>query len=198
MVLHAYGGAPASLDEVADDWPHELSIEHATDARTLLFFVHPRCPCTSASIDELASLLQSLREEHRPEVRVVVRMPTGVDGDDASTNDWSDSRLRTRLAKLASAPLIDDQGGELALRFGATASGVVLLYDSNGACCYRGGITSSRGHRGPSLARRTLRSILEGTVATGRAPVFGCALHGPEDQCCAPNTSDTPDQWSSK
>jgi len=40
-----------------DRWPASSSLQRAPGASTLVMFVHPRCPCSQASISELAVLL---------------------------------------------------------------------------------------------------------------------------------------------
>lgn len=176
-VLHSYGGQDAPTDAVVNHWVDVSELGPTSDATTMLFFVHPKCPCTSASIDELAELLRELDASKRPDLRVVIRTPERSE----IALEWKEEALRGRLAALPNSTLIDDQGGAIARAFGANTSGLLLMFNDAGELTYRGGVTASRGHRGPSTARKTLSQVLNGTHTFGDAPVFGCALF---DETC--------------
>src|SRR5262245_14064773 len=48
---------PGAAGSPGPDWPGGSLIERKTDRPTLLMFVHPRCPCTRASLGELEQIL---------------------------------------------------------------------------------------------------------------------------------------------
>ena len=56
-ILLNYEKTPGVLANAPSQWPSETSIERHPDFMTLLMFVHPHCPCTRASIGELAILM---------------------------------------------------------------------------------------------------------------------------------------------
>lgn len=88
-----------------------------------------------------------------------------------------------KISELPGAGLVWDDGGLEAKRFGATTSGTVLLYDSEGKLLFQGGVTGSRGHEGDNYGldelRRALTARLPGEDKErirGALPVFGCAF----------------------
>src|SRR5262245_2552832 len=56
-VLWNYGTTPGIAGEPPLQWPRGSAIERNPRKLILLMFAHPQCPCTHASIDELARIL---------------------------------------------------------------------------------------------------------------------------------------------
>jgi hypothetical protein len=155
-------GAPAA-------WPLESRLQRSPDRATLILFAHPKCPCTHASVTELARLLARMHE--RVEARVAIVRPASAPAD------WDDTELVARAVSIPGATVSRDEGGVEAARFGVKASGHVILYDRSGRRIFSGGITSSRGHEGESFGLRRIDSLLTTGVADrADAPVFGCAF----------------------
>ncbi|HEV7281783.1 MAG TPA: hypothetical protein VGN57_16395 [Pirellulaceae bacterium] len=157
-----------------EKWPQDSGLERATDRPTLLFFVHPRCPCTKASIRQLESLVggDELTLRQRPRLIAVATLPANA------SEEWRSTTIMQDIARLPNAFVTWDVGGIEASRFGAAASGTVLLYDSDGARLFDGGITASRGHEGPSAGCDRLAAALrhEDRSCPHPTPVFGCRL----------------------
>jgi hypothetical protein len=155
----------------------------------LLMFVHPHCPCTQASLGELAEILA--REPGKSHAVIVFVNPPGAEAD------WSQTALRKKAATIPNLRLVDDDG-TLARQFGAETSGHVVLYDTDGKLVFSGGITRSRGHEGESPGRRAICARLEGTAsdAPAETPVFGCPLFTSGacagTQCSADRTGKLP------
>jgi hypothetical protein len=174
-LLH-YKAAPGEAHRPPRRWPQESALRpHPGGQGTLVLFAHPKCPCTQASVSELARLAAGPGRDLG--VRLVVVRPTDV------TEDWDDSALRARAGTIPGAVVVPDDAGVEATRFRATASGFVVLYDASGRLRFSGGLTSSRGHEGDSFGRRRVLAVLAGqTPDRDDAPVFGCSLgitHGP-------------------
>jgi hypothetical protein len=150
-------------------WPKESVVHPARDRPTLLLFSHPRCPCTRASLEELARLLARVGE--RVQAHVILRDYDSLAADPEFSDLWRQA---------ASIPFVTvraDPGGRESGLFGAETSGHVVLYDRDGQLTYSGGITSSRGHVGDNLGRSTLKALIFGEpAAVGVVPVFGCPL----------------------
>jgi hypothetical protein len=137
-----------------------------------VLFAHPKCPCTHASVTELARMLARLHDQ--VEARVAVVRPAAVPAD------WDDTELVARALAIPGATVSRDEGGVEAARFGVKASGHVVVYDRNGRRLFSGGITSSRGHEGESFGIQRIHSLLTTGVADrADAPVFGCAFDEP-------------------
>jgi hypothetical protein len=153
-------------------WPAAAPLEQTPGRATVLMFAHPHCPCTRASVAELARLMARFGD--RLTAYVLVVQPHGT-GD-----DWMDTALRDRAAAIPGVRALVDRGGVEAARFGALTSGLTLLYDRRGRLVFSGGLTASRGHEGPSFGQRRIVSLLTtGTADRHDAPVFGCALRNP-------------------
>jgi hypothetical protein len=174
-VLLRYKTNPGEAERPPVLWPRESRLQGPSGRQaTLVLFAHPQCPCTHASVSELARLMSSVSEQLTAQV-VIVR-PSGV------AEKWDDTELLRRAATVPRVAVIRDEGGAEALRFRALASGLVLLYDGQGRLRFAGGITSSRGHEGDSFGRRRILAVLAGaSVDREDAPVFGCALGIKED-----------------
>jgi hypothetical protein len=146
----------------------------------VLMFVHPKCPCSWASMSAFAEIVA--RNQGRVDVEIVFVKAPGAGAD------WEKTSLWNAATQIGGARVrIDD--GTLARQFGAETSGHVVLYDENGHLLFSGGITRSRGHEGESVGRRTICAILAGgAVGCQKTPVFGCPLFASEG-CYGPSKS---------
>lgn len=157
------------IPESVPEWPPDPNLELASDRPTLLLFVHPRCPCTAASIAELDRVLSDAPDAFR--AYALFPVPTGT------AEFGMDGPNYTAAGRLPGITRLRDRGGDLSRRFGAQVSGTVLAYRADGALLFRGGMTASRGHEGPSTGALALRSLSRGEApAQSSTPVFGCTL----------------------
>jgi hypothetical protein len=187
MLDYEFDAAPVVSSQSA--WPEHTRLSRDRSRPTLLMFVHPRCPCSRASLAELERLQAECGD--RVLMQIIVARPAGLDG---AEND----SLMPRIRQLPSATIVLDEGGREAQIFGAAASGETLLFSASGELLFRGGITASRGHEGESVGRAAIASLIHsGNAAQCRTPVFGCGLlnrspekPGPET-LCQPSTPPT-------
>jgi hypothetical protein len=166
-VLWRYAAAAGPPSIAPAVWPAGSRLPRAADGATLVMFVHPRCACSRASLDDLAHLMS------RVPVHAVIAfiVPRGVEPG------WKHSGLYDQAARLPGAVIADDEGGVESRRFGAATSGATLLYDARGALLFAGGITDVRGHAGDSFGEERMVALLSGGAADRRdSPVFGCRL----------------------
>lgn len=151
------------------DWPVGTTLSRETGKGTLLLFAHPRCPCTRATLSELARLMTPLPKDLS--TTVVFLHPEGVE------DSWSQTELWRRAQELPGVRVMRDDGGVETARFGARTSGQILFFDGAGVLRYRGGLTPSRGHEGDSAGKDALAALLKGESSkVTDAKVFGCAL----------------------
>jgi hypothetical protein len=136
--------------------------------------VHPQCPCTQASLSELARLLTKCGG--RVEVFILMFVPR------RAGHGWRPTARLRDLATMPGVHLLDDPAGEEAGRFGARTSGLIALYGQDGQLRFRGGITSARGHEGDNEGRRALLDLIQGNERSRlrEIPVFGCPLFPPQ------------------
>ncbi len=186
-ILWHYAAQPGERAPAPARWPAASSLTRDPTHATLVMFVHPRCPCSHASLVELGHLVARVRG--RVAAHVAVVRPTGV--DDA---DFAHGELRSLAASLPEVRLVDDVGGVEARRFGAETSGATLVYETDGALAFSGGLTSVRGHEGDSFGQERIVALLSGQRPDrADSPVFGCPLddHSPppdEQQAHSPPT----------
>lgn len=177
VLLH-YEFTAGEVRGVPKLWPSEAQIPRANDQPTLLLFAHPRCPCTRATMGELATLIA-----HCPglvDTRVIFFRPHGSDETWARTDLW-----RTAQA-IPGVRVYSDEAAVEACKFNATTSGQVVLYDAQGHLMFSGGITSSRGHEGDNTGlSAVIDLLLHRPVAPQATPVFGCPLQAATSKCGA-------------
>jgi hypothetical protein len=169
--------ATAATTTAPAQWPAHARIVRATDRPTLVMALHPDCPCSRASVNELSVLLA--RAHQRPAVQVIVCRPDGAPAG------WDDSDLVRSARAIPGATVSTDDGGADAAAFGATTSGQVVLFDAQGRVLFTGGITDGRGHEGDNpgldaalaaLGEPNASSAVAGPPAMRATPVYGCPL----------------------
>ena len=167
-----YEHSPGDPATAPERWPAASGLEHSPDRATLVMVAHPRCPCTRASVHELARLMGRVAGRVTAHV-LVVRPSDAPDG-------WEKNDLWRAAADIPGVDVIDDDDGAETSRFGALTSGQVVLYAASGRLLFAGGITASRGHEGDNTGRDALVALVTGTDDVPRAtPVYGCALTTP-------------------
>ena len=163
----------AGEDAVAPPtWPKESRLPRLPGLHTLVMFAHPKCPCTRASLHELAVFML---ECPRPvKAFVVFLQPPGV------SVDWSQKDLWQSAEMIPGVSVVSDYGGLEAHYFRSTTSGHVVLYDAEERLQFSGGITGSRGHQGDNPGRSLLLVRLDNVKQPLQAmPIFGCSLLDP-------------------
>jgi hypothetical protein len=173
--IWGYENAPGLAALPPQFWPADSGLRRAQDRATLVMLAHPHCPCTRASIGELALLMARCRG--RLGAHVLFIQPDGF------TDKWAQTDLWQSAAAIPGVTVGLDTGGIEARRFHAETSGQVLLYDAGGRLLFSGGITGSRGHSGDNAGRSAITSLVtEGATERDQTLVFGCSLF---DQDCA-------------
>ena len=168
-VLWGYENTPGVAAEPPRQWPVDSRIRPARDRATLIMLAHPHCPCTRASIGELASLMA--QSQGRLTAYVLFLKPTGF------SEDWEKTDLWQSAASIPGVEAVIDNGGTEARRFHAVTSGQALLYGADGRLLFSGGITGSRGHSGDNAGRSAIASLVNtGTAERDETFVFGCPL----------------------
>jgi hypothetical protein len=177
--LWRYEAAIGATAATPDQWPSDAGVSRSTTLPTLVMFIHPKCPCSRATLDELAKLMTRCHEKLAASICFV--RPRDVQRGWEQTDLW-----RTAAAIPGVTVSVDDEAG-LARRFGAATSGITFLYSPQGQLLFSGGITKSRGHSGDNPGRAAIEAlVLRGNFLQqpiARTPVFGCALMQTDDSC---------------
>jgi hypothetical protein len=176
-VLLRYKATPGEQAPVRGQWPQDSRVARVAGSYNLVMALHPRCPCSQASVAELERILAGAPENVR--VHVLAYQPSSS----ARDAGWRDSELLRRVKRIPGIAVYADEGAEEAERFGARTSGHVVLYGPEGELLFHGGVTSTRGHEGETAAQHVLWSLLRGARSQpSTTPVFGCPLRAPDTQ----------------
>jgi hypothetical protein len=167
--LHAYEATPGPIMRSPDGWPPGSTLSRSRGRADVLMAVHPRCPCTRASLAILAEIVREA--PGAATVRLLAYRPKG------STPDWGSEGIRWALDTVPGAVVVDDPGGVEALKFGLGTSGAVVAFDAPGRERFSGGLTAGRG-----VAERSAGGASLGEVLANRGPTradcqtYGCPL----------------------
>ncbi len=169
----AQGNAPAMIPVIS-------GVPGDTPGPTLIMAIHPRCPCSVASLHELERVHNA---EGNTPLRIILLVGTPEPVDD----EWREAVERVR-ASATFAHVVLDAGGRQAEILGMKTSGSTCLYDAGGRLIFSGGLTVARGVEGASVASDRLIELLHTTFGKStpgvaregvKTPVFGCELVSP-------------------
>ncbi len=188
LVVADYDSKPGDPARPPQQWPGGVMLARSSTKPTVLMFLHPKCPCSRASLHELARLAHGQRDTL--DMQVVFAQPNEV------ADDWAQSDLWESAVANSDFRVVIDHGGVLAKQFGAQTSGQALVYDLTGTLQFEGGITPGRGHAGDSFGRSVVQAIATGRVSSGPAncATYGCALSAdarPIEKSVAGGSSDS-------
>lgn len=168
-LIWRYKETPGALAAAPATWPVASKLERALDRPNVVFVAHPQCPCTRASMTELAHLIDEVGTRAR--VHIVVVRPAGAPAD------FEEGAIIARARQLPGARVVVDVDGKEAHAFGAIVSGSTIVYGRAGTLQFRGGLTTARGHEGRGPAHDRILAIVGGAAPDRHdAPTFGCAL----------------------
>ena len=150
-------------------WRRSTPVALDPDKATLIMLLHPRCPCSRASLTELNRLTALCPD--RANISVFFLKPTGC------RQAWTDTDLWRQASSIPGVSVHVDAGGKIARCFGAVTSGETVLYTPNGRLLYQGGLTGERGHEGDNSGLAAVAALLRGTAKRAeQEPVYGCPL----------------------
>jgi len=168
--LAAYSLAPGEQGAAPQHWPADSAISRNAAGFTVVIALHPECPCSEATVEELDSII-ALSGGRLQAQLLFVDLP-GLPAAEAST-------LWQRASRIAGVRLTKDLGGAEARRFDTRSSGETRLYGPTGNLLFHGGITAARGHAGDNPGQAAIVAMISSNsqlVTPISTPVFGCAL----------------------
>jgi hypothetical protein len=169
--LWAYEVSAGTAATPSATWPHDSQIKPHKGQATLVLLAHPHCPCTRATVGELAALMA--HTQGKVAAYVLFYKPEGF------PESWEKTDLWQSAAAIPGVTVLSDDSGIEAKRFGAATSGQAMLYSETGKLLFSGGITGSRGHSGDNAGRDAIESlILNGSAEHSTTSVYGCDLLG--------------------
>lgn len=178
--LMAYAGTPGGGTANVEHWPAGSALTLAADRPTMVLFLHPKCPCSRATLAELERFL--LGHHEACQVYLVFVRPS------EKIAEWSEGvegALWKVAGRLRDVERVDDAGGAEGGLFGVDTSGECLLFDPTGGVLFHGGITVARGHEGDNRGIQAVKDHIahyakpqNSAAETAETPVFGCSLGG--------------------
>jgi hypothetical protein len=167
--LFKYETQPGDVGRISPAWPSDSAIQPAPDRPTLVMLAHPQCPCTRASMEELAQIMARVQGKVR--AYVLFYTPKG------SSADWEYTDTRRSAARIPGVTVLSDVDGVEAERFGAETSCHTFLFDQGGRLLFNGGITASRGHSGDNAGESAITSLINSHASPQTHTfVFGCSF----------------------
>lgn len=128
-VLWNYSNTPGHQAKAPEDWPAGVPVERLMGRPTLVMFAHTQCPCSQASVGELATIMAHARG--RLDAHVFFYLAAGED------DSWAKNDLWRSAAGIPGVRVLEDPQGGVARSFGAFTSGQTLLYDSSGRLLFK-------------------------------------------------------------
>jgi hypothetical protein len=170
LKLQNYSTSPARGAAPPTRWPETTTLARNPGRVTVVMLAHPQCPCTRASLGELA--IAAAQSGGRLDIHIVFLESPAFE---------LESDLWRSALEIPNTRVVADPGGTEIAKFGVKASGHTLVYDPEGRLVFSGGIVSARGHAGANRGRDAIIELARyghSTVAT--SPVFGCSLQDRE------------------
>lgn len=172
VLLTDYSMRPGKPANVSPNLPAGIFIESGKNLPKLVLFIHPRCPCSRATLNELARIVAN--EQNRLEIKVFFYKP------DNGSSEWIKTDLWETAENIPGVEVEIMNEAEIE-KFGVVTSGQAILYSADSETVFSGGITIGRGHEGKSDGRTAIENYLEtGDIYVSETPVFGCLLTSKE------------------
>lgn len=169
MPLWTYQNQDGELSRLKEQWPASSQLRFSTQQPTLLMFVHPRCPCSRASMGEFARMMERLNGH--VSARILFYAP------ESESQDWHQTDMWKTAMEIEGTSISADTNGKEATIFDVHVSGQTFLFDQQGELLFQGGLTVSRGHEGLSSGRMAVESLaLSRPSAITSHAVYGCSL----------------------
>jgi hypothetical protein len=163
-----YESTPGATAAGPQTWPGSTLVKPRPGDPTLVMFVHPRCPCSRASLAELREIMA--QAQGHLHASLLFLRPQGT------ADVWERTPTWNAAQSIPGVAVSVDRDGVEAARFGASTSGHTVLYSPKGQLLFAGGITAARGHVGDNSGRRSVLALLKNKSADPAHPVFGCRL----------------------
>lgn len=166
LKLQEYTTTPAVGSAAPALWPESSKLSRRSDRVTVVMLAHPQCPCTRASLGELA--IAAAQAPGRFDINVVFLESPAFE---LESDLWRSAR------EIPNTRVIADPDGVEIAKFGVNASGHTLAYSADGRLMFSGGVVRARGHSGDSAGRAAIVELARtGVSRVTTAPVFGCSL----------------------
>lgn len=168
-IVLSYASAPGPHVEPPAEWPADMALPHRDKRPTLVVAIHPKCPCSRATMNELGRVMNL--SAGRLDAHVLFFRP----GE--TPEGWERTDLWHFASEIPGVTKSVDIDGRACRRLGLTTSGATVLYNASGNRAFFGGITAARGHAGDNLGGSAILAIINRQVSPATStPVFGCPI----------------------
>jgi hypothetical protein len=170
-LLYVHAFTPGERGLAGERWPTHSTLKRADGSYSIVVVAHPECPCSRATVEELAVVMAS--GQSRVTATVLFLDEPGLPEAPESSELWQ------RASRIPGVAVVKDPQGREARQFGARTSGETRLYSPSGELLFHGGITGSRGHEGDNPGEEAIVAFVAGRMTSPvvrSTPVFGCAL----------------------
>ncbi len=173
VVVARYGLGEGAKDRVLTCLPEDLRETSASDVQHLFVFLHPRCPCSRATVQEFLSIVDRIDDRCDCTAYLVCPGDTG--------REFAEGKILEALRTSKKINIVYDLGGDSAKRMGVRTSGHTFLFSASGNLLFEGGITGARGQIGENGGKHGLSDKLASPGKTlFRWPVYGCPTQSPD------------------
>lgn len=169
--MNADSFVPGVAGNAGAVWPGETTLARNETGYTLVVALHPECPCSRATVDELGKIMA--RAEGRLRAQVWCVQYAEIEDKAEASALWAQAK------RIPGIELRVDHEGREARRFDMRVSGETRLYGRRGELLFQGGITAARGHAGDNPGEATILNLIADRRMAGdvkTTPVFGCSL----------------------
>jgi len=169
--MNADSFAPGVAGHAAAVWPADATLARNESGHTLVVALHPECPCSRATLEELGKIMARAGGRLRAQVWCVQYAEIADKAEQSAL--WEQAK------RIPGIELRVDHEGREARRFDMRVSGETRLYGRSGELLFEGGITAARGHAGDNLGEATILNLITDRRMAGdvkTTPVFGCSL----------------------
>lgn len=169
--MNAGSFVPGVGGTARETWPVGTTLARNENGPTLVIALHPECPCSRATLEELDKVVARSGGRLRTQVWCVQYAEIADKAEE--------SGLWARAKRIPGIELRVDPEGREVRRFDMRVSGETRLYGPSGELLFQGGITAARGHVGDNPGQAAILNLIadqarENSVRT--TPVFGCSL----------------------
>lgn len=175
FALVNYSTTPKDSAVASRSWPEGVLLERDAMRPTLVMFLHPKCPCSTASL----RMIEQAEGDRTDALTALFVFTKPADQNES----WCHGAAWNMVAEIPLSKRYVDTNGRIASRFGAICSGETYIYGADGRLLFHGGITGSRGHEGDCIGTDAIHAIARGRLPKhDTSPVYGCQLVLPMEE----------------
>ena len=168
-ILFRYQTTAAPKAKAPHKWPQTSELAANPTGYTLVMALHPRCPCSRASIGELQNIMAYFPETLS--TYLLFYKPQSF------PEDWEKDALWHQAANIPGVTRIIDSNRHEGQIFNAITSGQSALYSPEGLLLFSGGITAGRGHYGDNPGKTTVINAIRTSNTTFKETLtYGCPI----------------------